>query len=158
MFGRAGLAESRAGLRVASLALALMVCMRPGFARAEPPAGSTVPPAINPPVPLLAYVVGAIGLSGLSVAATTGFLALNQKGIAEDHCSATVRLCDATGRAANDTGRTLRDVSTTGWIIGGLGLGLSAYLLLTTPSPRGDIALTVLVDGARPQAGFVAHF
>jgi hypothetical protein len=108
----------------------------------------------------LAFVFGAIGLSGVSVGGTTGFLAMNQKAIAEDHCSSTVQLCDARGRAANETGRALRDISTAGFIVGGLGLGLSAYLLLTAPARdgRGDVAVAVAVDGSRPQAALVAHF
>ena len=102
--------------------------------------------------------MGAIGMSGISVAGVTGFLALNQKGIAEDHCSSTLQLCDAAGKAANDTGRTLRDISSFAWIVGGLGLGISAYLLLTAPSQRSEIGLSVVVDGSTPKAALVAHF
>jgi hypothetical protein len=107
---------------------------------------------------VLAFVFGAIGLSGISVGGTTGFLALNQKAIAEDHCSTTVQLCDGRGRAANETGRALRDISTAGFIVGGLGLGLSAYFLLTAPAHDGDVAVAVVVDGAQPRAALVAHF
>jgi hypothetical protein len=109
-------------------------------------------------VPLLAYILGAVGLSGISVGATTGFLALNQKATAEDHCSPTLRRCDATGREATLTGRTLRDVSTAGWIVGGLGIGLGAYLWLSPTSSRSAVAVAVLADGASPEAAFVARF
>jgi len=107
---------------------------------------------------LLAYVAGAIGLSGLSVAAVTGFLAMNQQGVVEDHCSPTVRLCDGQGRQASETGRTLRDISTAAAIVGGIGVGLSAYLFLTAPTRQTQVALSVSVDGSSPKAALVAHF
>ena len=107
---------------------------------------------------MLAYVIGAIGLSGISVGGVTGFLALNQQAIAEDHCSRTVLLCDGRGRAASDTGRALRDISTAAWIVGGVGFGLSAYLLLTAPTRKSEVALAVSVDGVSPKAALVAHF
>ena len=165
---RIGFSGARPGLRVArslsvfALASLLMLSARP--AAAEPPAAPPAPaPASAQPqgasVPLLAFVFGAIGLSGLTVGGATGFLAMNQKSIAEDHCSSTVQLCDGTGRAANETGRTLRDISTAGFIVGGVGLGLSAYFLLTAPAHNnGDVAVAVVVDGAQPRAALVAHF
>jgi hypothetical protein len=158
---------ARARTHAARFAVVLAALLAAQPAAAEPPARalepapapvSTQAPPRAPSLPLLAFVFGAIGLSGVSVGGTTGFLALNQKAIAEDHCSPTVRLCDGRGRAANETGRALRDISTAGFIVGGLGLGLSAYLLLTAPAPNGDITLAVVVDGARPQAALVAHF
>ena len=142
----------RVGLAPRAVVLSVCLCSRAAFA--EPPSSAPAPA----PSPLLAYVVGAVGLSGLSVAGTTGFLAFNQKGIAEDHCSPTLQLCDATGRAANETGRTLREISTAAWIVGGVGVGLSAYLLLTAPTPRSDLGVAVVMDGASPKAAFVAHF
>jgi hypothetical protein len=141
-----------------------MICLSACGARAEPPGDRVAPaklataPPPNAGDPLLAYAIGAVGLSGISVGGVTGFLALVQKAIAEDHCSPSLRLCDATGRAANGQGRTLRDISTAAWIVGGLGVGLSAYLLLTAPSRKGDLALVVAVDGASPKTALVAHF
>ena len=154
---------SRLLLRAAPLLLSAVVTLTPSRAVAEPPAVSVATPrapkAAPVSAPVLAYVLGAIGLSGLSVGTTTGFLALNQKAIAEDHCSPTLRVCDARGTAASDTGRTLRDVSTAAFIVGGLGIGLSAYLLLSAPERRdGDVAIAVRVDGAQPQTALVVHF
>jgi hypothetical protein len=146
------------------VALAAVICLSSRYAAAEPPSEPVTvtpeAPASQPrdPVPLLAYVLGAIGLSGVSVGATTGFLALDQKATAEDHCSPTLRRCDATGREATLTGRTLRDVSTAGWIVGGLGIGLGAYLWLSPATSRRAVAVAVLTDGASPEAAFVARF
>jgi hypothetical protein len=110
------------------------------------------------PAPVFAYAVGAVGLSGLSVAAVTGFLAMNQQGVVEDHCSPTLRLCDGAGKQASQTGRELRDISTVAAIVGGLGIGLSAYLLLTAPTRHSQVLVSVSVDGASPKAALVAHF
>jgi hypothetical protein len=150
--------------RPSAIALGLLLGARPGVARAEPPtepappaATATAPEGGDSP-PVFAYVIGAIGLSGISVAGVTGFLALNQKGVAEDHCSPTLRLCDGAGRQASETGRTLRDISTAAWIVGGVGVGLSAYLLLTAPTRQNQVALSLSVDGANPRAALVAHF
>ena len=147
-------------------ALGLMLASSAGVARADPPAqpgpraAAVLPqaPSAGEPAPLFAYVVGAVGVSGLSVAAVTGFLAMNQQGVVEDHCSPTLRLCDGAGKQASETGRALRDISTAAAIVGGLGVGLSAYLLLTAPSRRSQIAVSVSVDGASPKAALVARF
>ena len=146
----------------------LLLGLAPQSARAESPIGPGPRAAAVPApaqttepsesAPLVAYVAGAIGLSGLSVAAVTGFLAMNQQGVVEDHCSPTVRLCDGQGRQASETGRTLRDISTAAAIVGGIGVGLSAYLFLTAPTRQTQVALSVSVDGTSPKAALVAHF
>jgi hypothetical protein len=150
--------------RPVAVGFAAMICLGSHCAAAEPPREPTpasAAPAASPPadpVPLLAYLLGAIGLSGVSVGATTGFLALNQKATAEDHCSPTLRLCDEVGRQATLTGRTLRNVSTAGWIVGGVGIGLGAYLWLSPTASHSVVAVAVLADGASPEAAFVARF
>lgn len=165
MTGSQDSADDRRGWRPIAIALGLLLGSSPGVARAEPPrnpapaaATSTAAPQPSESAPVFAYVLGAIGLSAISVAGVTGFFAMNQKGVAEDHCSPTLRLCDGVGRQASETGRALRDVSTAAWIVGGLSVGLSAYLLLSAPSRPTQIALSVSVDGASPKAAFVAHF
>ena len=156
--------------RLLALAAGLLAGAVPHIAQAEPPnaLGPRVA-AVSAPAaqeaakepsepPVFAYAVGAVGLSGLSVAAVTGFLAMVQQGVVEDHCSPTLRLCDGQGRQASETGRTLRDISTVSAIVGGLGVGLSAYLLLTAPTRQTQVAVSVSVDGASPKAALVAHF
>lgn len=165
MSGSQDSAQARPSFRALAIALGLLLGSRPGAARAEPPSdpapaaatAAAAPPA-SESAPVFAYVLGAIGLSAISVASVTGFFAINQKGVAEDHCSPSLRLCDGAGRQASETGRALRDVSTVAWIVGGVGVGLSAYLLLSAPSPQAQIALSVSVDGANPHAALVAHF
>ena len=163
MSGSPPSADFRGWSRSIAVTFGVLFVSAPGVASAEPPAAAgpqaaAVAPQGSEPPPLFAYVVGALGLSGVSVAGVTGFLAFNQQGIAEDHCSPTLRLCDGAGRQASETGRTLRDISTAAWIVGGVGIGLSAYLLLTAPTRQNQIALSVSVDGATPNAALVAHF
>lgn len=147
------------------VAAGLLLSGRPRLAHAEPPTAAGPRSAVVAPQsgegkdpPLFAYVAGAIGLSGLSVSAVTGFLAMNQQGVVEDHCSPTLRLCDGAGRQASETGRTLRDISTVAAIAGGVGIGISAYLWLTAPSRSNEVAVSVSVEGATPKAALVAHF
>jgi len=168
MPGSQALAQVRSRRPLLALALGLLLTSGPGVARAEPPlapgpraeatTNASPPPPVREPAPLFPYLVGAIGLSGLSVASVTGFMAMNQQGVVQDHCSPTLHLCDGAGKQASETGRTLRDISTAAAIVGGLGIGLSAYLLLTAPAQQNQIALSVSVDGASSKATFVAHF
>ncbi|HEY0465818.1 MAG TPA: hypothetical protein VGC79_16510, partial [Polyangiaceae bacterium] len=81
-----------------------------------------------------------------------------QQGVVEDHCSPTLRLCDGAGKQATETGRTLRDISTVAAIVGGVGVGLSAYLLLTAPNRQNQIAVSVSVDAVSSNAALVARF
>jgi len=69
-----------------------------------------------------------------------------------------VRLCDGEGRQASETGRRLRDINTAAAIVGGVGVGLSAYLLLTAPTRQNQVAISVSMDGTSPKAALVAHF
>ncbi len=167
MPGSQGSADDRPGWRPIAIALALgfLLASSPSVAWAEPPtdpapaaATAAAAPQASESPPVFAYVVGTIGLSAISVAAVTGFFAMNQKGVAEDHCSPTLQLCDGAGKQASETGRALRDVSTVAWIVGGIGVGLSAYLLLSAPTRQNQVALSVSVDGATPRAALVAHF
>jgi hypothetical protein len=156
--------EDRLRWRPLAIALGLLLGESPAVARAEPPTNPAPPAATSAalpasdPAPVFAYVVGAIGLSGIAVGGVTGFFAMNQKGVAEDHCSPTLRLCDGAGKQASETGRALRDVSTAAWIVGGVGIGLSAYLLLTAPTRQNQVAISVAVDRENPQAALVVHF
>ncbi|MBK7584496.1 MAG: hypothetical protein IPI67_30375 [Myxococcales bacterium] len=95
----------------------------------------------------LAYVVGGVGLAGLAVGGITGAMVLGKKSTIEDHCVDTQ--CDATGKDAADSAQTLGLVSTIGFGVGVVGLGLSTVLLLsggTAETPqRARRTLPVLV-------------
>jgi hypothetical protein len=77
---------------------------------------------------LPAYVLGGIGLVGIGLGSTMGFLTLNEKGEAEDHCSDSQRLCDEQGAQANDKGRTYAAISLASLIMGSALLTTSVWL------------------------------
>ena len=103
----------------------------------------------------LAYVAGGVGAAGLLVGAVTGFMAMGKANTAEDHCWDTpTKGCDQEGVDANSSGKTLAAVSTVGFAVGVVGLGLGTYFILTT----GDEGQpeTALVTHGGPSAGHLA--
>lgn len=99
----------------------------------------------------LGFVIGGIGIVGISVGITTGVMALGKKSAAEDGCPAALQLCSPAGHDAATAGRTLAAVSTVGWIVGALGVGAGVYLVLTSDGDKGTVtalATEVLPGGA----------
>ncbi|WP_437671132.1 hypothetical protein [Sorangium sp. So ce131] len=93
-----------------------------------------------------AYVTGGLGAAGLILGAVTGWMALDESGVADAHCDEPlqgVAKCDATGKLAGDRAKTLGLVSTIGFGAGVALAGTAAVLLLTEPSS----------PGPRPSAG-----
>lgn len=78
-----------------------------------------------------AYVVGAMGVAGLVVGSVSGALALGRKGVVDEHCDGAI--CDAEGKDAADEGQTFGLVSTIGFGVGVVGVGVAAVLLATSP-------------------------
>lgn len=137
---------------------------------AAPPA--TVPLGTSPVVPVgpatahapaarsssdhraLAFTFGGIGVAGLITGAVAGALTAKAESDNRAHCDATTHSCDQQGRDAAATGRVLGPVTTAGFAVAAIGLGLGAYFLLsgdsgtktglvTTIGPRdSQIALT----------------
>jgi hypothetical protein len=105
------------------------------------------PPTAEPPVPvaprraeapvapasrsIAPWIVGGVGVAGAVTGAVTLALAFNEHSVNQAHCSDATRTCDAEGRAAASTGQALGTISTVGFVVGGLGLGVSAVWLLT---------------------------
>jgi hypothetical protein len=83
------------------------------------------------------WIVGGVGVAGLAVGGILGAVVLGQKAMTDEHCDDATQTCDATGMTAANTGRTLGPISTVGFIVGGLGVGVSAVWLLTrAPAQR----------------------
>jgi len=74
------------------------------------------------------YVLGGVGLGSLVAGSFLGIMALEQKGIRDDHCSETQRLCDAKGIDAANTGRRYANWSMLSLATGGVALAGSIYL------------------------------
>jgi hypothetical protein len=99
--------------------------------RAGAPLGGTeMPPPTKASTHSAAWVVGGIGVAGLGVGAVAGILTLGKKGTVDDNCNADKR-CNPTGYDAAQSGKTLGMVTTTGLIVGAIGVGVGAYLLLS---------------------------
>jgi hypothetical protein len=94
------------------------------------------------------YVAAGVGGLGLVIGTVSGLMALGKKRVAEDNCSDELRLCNQTGKDANDTGRTLATVSTIGFAVGVVGVGVGAYFILAGgEGSQSDTALAAGVSG-----------
>ena len=143
----------------------------PGAAQAQPqapapeptPAAVPATPATTAPPPqdvgaepaednrMLGYVIGGVGVVGLGAGAITGFMAMGKKNTADDHCNDDLQVCDEIGKDANDAGRTLGMVSTIGFAVGLVGVGVGTYFIVT--SGDGGAAETALMTQAGPNGG-----
>jgi hypothetical protein len=85
------------------------------------------------------FVAGGVGIVGIGVGITTGIMALGKKSTAEEQCSDTLQRCSQEGHDAASSGRTLAAVSTVGWIVGALGVGAGAFLILTSDGEKGTV-------------------
>jgi hypothetical protein len=90
------------------------------------------------------WVMGGIGLAGLVVGGVAGVLTIADKSTVDSNCDAT-KHCSQTGYDAAQSGKTLGLVTTTGLLIGAVGLGTGAYLLLS--SKGSTEARTVVTAG-----------
>jgi hypothetical protein len=91
-------------------------------------------------------VVGGVGVAGLLVGGVTGALTLGKKSTADANCPD--KRCNREGFDAVDSGRLLGNVSVVGFVVGALGAGAGAYLLLTEKNP--DQARTSLLPSVGP--------
>jgi PEGA domain len=91
---------------------------------------ATVPPRDAPPAKsnTLAYVALGVGGVGLAVGGVTGFLALSKKGDLKD-CQDT--RCPSSQQDTLDGAKSMATVSTVGFAVGFVGVGLGVVLLLT---------------------------
>ena len=80
----------------------------------------------------MGYVLAGVGAAGVVVGGVTGIMVLGKKKTADEHCYPEFRACDQEGVDANESGRTLGTVSTVGFAIGLVGLGLGTYFILTS--------------------------
>lgn len=97
----------------------------------------------------LGWVLGGVGIAGVATAVVSGLLILNAKKTIDANCGPD-KACNQKGLDAVSSGKTLLVVNTGGWIVGGLGFGLGAYFVLSTPKAQTTMALAPRVgsDGA----------
>jgi len=77
--------------------------------------------------------VGALGLAGIGVGTAFGILAMNKQDESLQHCPVDDNICTPEGVALRGDAFTFAHVSTTGFVVGGVGLAVGAVLLLTLP-------------------------
>lgn len=99
----------------------------------------------------LGFVIGGIGIAGVGVGVTAGVLTLGKKSTADSQCDPVRQICSQEGHDAASAGRTLAAISTVGWIVGAVGVGAGAYLVLTSYGSKSSstaLETTVLPGGA----------
>jgi hypothetical protein len=116
---------------------------------ALPPAAASksaqTPGAIDPGAPrtssrTIGLVVGGVGLVAVAVGAVTGIMTIERKNLVDDNCHDQV--CNPEGVAAASEGRTFSIVSTATFAAGIVGLGVGAYLILSSgPASSGATAV-----------------
>jgi hypothetical protein len=125
-----------------SLALAerkeLVVTAGDPLPAAPPGATAPLPPrtASDEPSgpPIVGYVLAGVGIVGIAVGAVTGVLALDRKAtMNDDGCDPDGKTCRSQdGVDAASSGEILANTSTIAFAVGGVSLGVGAYLLFFT--------------------------
>ena len=110
----------------------------------------------------LGYVSLAVGGAGLVVGTAMGLAARSTRSELDSSCKNDV--CSESERDLYDKGKTQANIATAGFVVGGIGLGLGAFFLLTADSGEGKKnptaeARTRIVPVLSPrQVGVVGQF
>lgn len=99
----------------------------------QPEPGPTAPDAAAGP-PVLAYVVGGVGVVALGVGTAFAFMAKSAYGDAEDKCP-TKTNCSSDAISLRDKAETRANIANVGIGLGVVGVGVGAVLLLTHSPP-----------------------
>jgi hypothetical protein len=129
---------------------------------APPPVGvAPVPVPVTPDTPsdggghrrrVPAFVALGVGAAGVGIGAVFGIMALGKKSDLDGACTAG-KICPSSQQDTIDSGQTFGTVSTIGFGVGIVGIGVGTYLLLTNRSKPAPTPAA----GVRPLlgAGFV---
>ncbi|MCU0691400.1 MAG: hypothetical protein MUF54_08360 [Polyangiaceae bacterium] len=97
------------------------------------------------------WILGGIGVVGVTTSLVTGGLAMSKLQVVQDHC--VDKRCDQEGLDAASAGSTFATVSTVTGVAGVVALGAGAYLLLSHDEQGRES--TVVHAALRPDGGFV---
>lgn len=114
----------------------------------EPPPRPAEPDDTTSGMRTAAYVVGGVGVAGISVGAVTGILAFVRKGEVDDACGP--KFCTQEGLDAEASGKTMAAVSTVAFAVGFAGVGVGAVLLLTSGRGGGGKTTTSIAPVGLP--------
>jgi hypothetical protein len=98
----------------------------------------------------LGFVVAGIGATGLVIGGITGLVALNKKNAMLDDCDSVGDgyQCGDEGLDAASAGKTFATVSTIGFAIGAVGLGVGGWLILSADEGGTRVGATWTPGGA----------
>jgi hypothetical protein len=101
----------------------------------SPPAPAAAPPAgweSETPTAVAPWIIGGVGVAGLLVGAIAGGVVLHDRAVVGDssQCNAARGTCTLAGYDALAQGRALSPVSTAGFVVGGLGVGVSTVWIV----------------------------
>jgi len=121
---------------------------------AAPPARAPSPDAARPPSDgggrTAGLAIAGVGFAGLALAGVSGLVIVNEKSRADRGCHDKAG-CDADALSAISANKTWLPINTVAWIVGAVGVGAGAYLILSHKD-RPNVA----AFGARPLPGGAA--
>ncbi len=101
----------------------------PQSARQEPALPEAPKPPPKPVSHTAAFIAGGVGVAGLAVGTVFGFKAISKAKVVDARCIDA--LCDGEGKRAGDQGKAFGWVSTGGFALGAIGVGVALYTLLS---------------------------
>lgn len=84
------------------------------------------------------WIVLGIGAAGIATGLVGGFMTMNAKSDADEHCKAG---CDNPGLAAQERGKTWSTIATSAFVAGGVAAAAGAGLLLFAPSSKSTVGV-----------------
>ncbi len=119
----------------------------PGTVRETP--GPVTPGAVSSKR-TIGWIVGGVGVAGLALAGVSGLVLLGEKSAVDSGCHGKTS-CNADALAAISANKTWVPVNTVAWIVGALGVGVGAFLILTSkdgaPSSSARVGAMLLPGG-----------
>ena len=129
-----------------------IVDVQPGAV--DPSAGAA---PVKAPTKTIGWIVGGIGLAGVGTAAVSGMMLVGVKRTVSDNCNES-KVCNQDGIDAASNGKKLLIVNTIGWAVGAVGLGVGAYLILSSPKSQPAAVLAPSVGPGSASLSCVGHF
>jgi len=120
----------------------------PAASSQAPLSATTSEPPPSSSKKTIGFIVGGVGLLAIAASLTAGALAVSEKNTIEEECDD--KRCTDAGLEAGDKGRTLTTIANVAFAVGVAGLGVGAFLILTSSSstPETTASTSASVNGA----------
>ncbi len=102
----------------------------------------------------IGLIVGGVGVAGLALAGVSGLVLLGEKSAVDSGCQGKTN-CNADAQSAISANKTWLPVNTVAWIVGIAGVGVGAFLVLTSGkdgAPAARVGATLLPGGGGASA------